>query len=117
VALTSVCCLAIGSLLPAQAQPTGTTSSATFLADATTPALLMQITTNEPGVALPFLADFGQSSSFALLKDCSQADKPSGLVDIHAGHGQFFSGQNRVRTSTNRIEAPARIFFKFSFKF
>lgn len=116
-ALTSICCLAIGSLLSAQAQPTVANSSATFSADATTPALLRQIKANEPGVSLPFPADFGQSSSFALLKDRSPADKSSGFLDINAGYGQFFSGQKRVRPSTNRIEAPGRLFLKFSFKF
>jgi hypothetical protein len=116
-ALISVCCLAIGSLLPIQAEPTVATSSATFSADATTPAFLIQLQANEPGVSLPFPADFGQGRSFALLKGDPQADKSAGFLDINAGYGQFFSGQNRVRPSTNRIEAPGRLFLKFSFKF
>ena len=115
--LTSVCCMAVGSLLPAQAQSTMAPSIANSQADAKNPSLLVQTNATEQRIALSFNEDFSPGSSFALLKDQSQADKPSGFPDIRAGYGQFFSAQNRVRPTTRRIEAPGRLYLKLSFKF
>jgi hypothetical protein len=92
--LTFVCCLAVCSLLPAQAQPAIDTSMATrFQADATNPS--MPIPTemehsskaHDPREALPLTEDFSRDNSFALL----HADKSPGLaVDLRGGYGQIF---------------------------
>jgi hypothetical protein len=115
--LTSICCMAVGSLLPAQAQPTMATSIVNFQADATNPSMLIQTKATEQRVALLLNEDFGQGSSFVLLKDHPQVHKPKGLPDIHVGYGQFFSAQNLVPSSTSRIEPPSRLYLKVSFAF
>lgn len=115
--LTSVCCLAGGALLPAQAQPTLAPSIANFQADAPSPARLIQTKANEQRVALPRNEDFSRGRSFARLKDHPQADKPLGLPDIHVGYGQFFPAQNLVRPGTSRMEPPSLLYLKVSFTF
>lgn len=92
-------------------------SIASFQAAATNPSMLVQAKTNEQRVTLSLNEDFSQASSFALLKDHPQTDKLSGLPDIRAGYGQFFSAQNRVRPSTSLLEAPSRLYLKVSFTF
>ena len=115
--LTSVCCMAVGSLLPAQAQPTMDISIASFQADATNPTMLVQAKATEQRVALLRNEDFSRGSSFPLLQDHPQAAKPSGLPAIHVGYGQFFPAQNLVFPGASLIEPRSRFYLKISFKF
>lgn len=115
--LTSVCCLAVGSLLPAQAQPTMDPSSANFQADAANLAMLIQTKAPERGVAIPHNEGFSLRRSFRMLEDHPRADKPSGRPNIRAGYGQFFAAQNLVRPSTSGPEAPSWLYLKVSFTF
>ena len=115
--LTSVCGLAVCSLLPAQAQPTMDTSIASFQADATYPSMLIQAKAIGQRDAIPLNEDFSPGRAFALSKDHPQADKPSGVPAIRAGYGQFFSAENLLRPGTSRTEAPSLLYLKVSFTF
>lgn len=115
--LTSVCCLAVGSLLPAQAQPTIDPAIASFQAEAANLSMLIDTKATEQRVAVPHNEGFSLRRSLVLLEDHPHADKPSGLPDIRAGYGQFFSAQNLVCSSLSRIEAPRWFYLKVSFTF
>lgn len=114
--LTSVCCLAIGSLLPAQAQPIMDTSIARFQADATNPFILMQTKAMEQRAAI-LNEDSSPGRAFELLKDLLSADKAAGRPGLHVGYGQFFSAQNLVRPGTGRMEPSSLLYVKVSFPF
>ena len=115
--LTSVCGMAVGSLLPAQAQPTMDPATANFQADAANLSMLAQTKATEQRVAIPHDEDFSPGRSFGLLENQPRADKPSGRPDIRAGYGQFFSAQNLLRPSTSGLEAPSWLYLKVSFTF
>jgi hypothetical protein len=123
LAVTSVCFLAACVGLTAQELPAKDTSVDNFQADVTNPSTRIHVGMESlspadcTGDSFPLAGDFNRDSSFALLKEVSQADKPSAMPVIRAGYGQFFSAQNLVQPARTGIEAPSWLYLKVSFSF